>query len=113
MTPRIAPQISTTRAWLARHARIALGGVIVAGAAVLAVSAAAVLALAVVTVVAILAILGALIYLFARIRFRKPSAAQGSAAQGPTAQGSGGFRTLEARRAGAGWTVDALSRFGG
>lgn len=103
MVTRPALQFSGPKAWLARHARAALGGVIVAGAAVLAVGAAAVVALAAVTVVAILAVLGALIYLFARIRMRRPAAAPAQ----------GGPRTLEARRTASGWTVDALGRFGG
>lgn len=102
MVTRPALQFAKFQAWLARHTRSALGGMIVAGAAVLALGAAAVVALAAVTVVTILAVLGALIYLFARVRFRKPAGTQPG----------GSLRTLEARRTASGWTVDALGRFG-
>lgn len=92
---------SGAQAWLARHTRAALGGLIFAGVAVLAAGAAAVAALAALTIVALIAVLGALIWLFARLRVRKSASAQAAVP-----------RTLDARRTASGWTVDALGRFG-
>lgn len=101
MTERPALSFSGSKAWLTRHARSALGGLIIAGVVVLAAATAAVLAVAVFTVMAILAVVGGLLYLFARLRLRRRPAP------------SGDGMTLEARRTGAGWRVDALGRFGG
>jgi hypothetical protein len=99
MTERPALSFSGSKAWLARHARAALGGLIVAGVVIMAAATAAVLAFAVLTILAILAVFGGLLYLFARLRRRTVPAGDGL--------------TLEARRTGAGWRVDALGRFGG
>lgn len=95
------PKSSGIRAWLARHTRTALGGLIIAGVAILAAGAAAVAALAALAIVAIFAVLGSLVWLFSRVR--RP------AAYAPPSSP----RTLDARHTASGWTVDALGRFGG